>query len=433
MVWKEVRELNPATKAKKGRDKKMGRNETPASERIHIGFFGRRNAGKSSVMNAVTGQNLAVVSEVKGTTTDPVYKTMELLPLGPVVMIDTPGIDDEGELGELRVKKSRQVLNKTDLAVLVVDGCEGMKEEDCQMAELFRKQQIPYVVVFNKADLVRESPVREEGWTNAAENRLWVSAANRTGIEELKNLLGSMIPHSQERDLLEGLVNPGDVVILVTPIDKAAPKGRLILPQQQTIRALLDHGCMTVTVRETELEAALRTFGKTPELVITDSQAFGKVSVMVPKEIRLTSFSILFARYKGNLIQAVEGICGLDEIQDKDAILIAEGCTHHRQCGDIGTVKLPAWIRQYTGKEPEFSFTSGTEFPEDLSPYRLVVHCGGCMLNEKEMEYRQGCARQQNIPMTNYGILIAHVHGILRRSLEPFPHICSLLDAGKRT
>ena len=405
----------------------MGRNETPASERIHIGFFGRRNAGKSSVMNAVTGQDLAVVSEIKGTTTDPVYKTMELLPLGPVVMIDTPGIDDEGELGVLRVKKSRQVLNKTDLAVLVVDGREGMKEEDYQMEQLFQTKQVPYVVVFNKADLAGEA-LRAASKDAVPGSGLWVSAADKTGIEELKNRLGSMTPQKQERDLLEGLVNPGGLVILVTPIDKAAPKGRLILPQQQTIRALLDHGCMAVTVRETELETALKTLGKKPELVITDSQAFGKVSAMVPEDIRLTSFSILFARYKGNLRQAVEGVCGLDEIREKDTILIAEGCTHHRQCGDIGTVKLPAWIRQYTGKEPRFAFISGTEFPEDLSPYRLVVHCGGCMLNEREMEYRQACARQQNIPMTNYGILIAHVHGILRRSLEPFPQICSLLD-----
>ncbi len=409
----------------------MGRNETPASERIHIGFFGRRNAGKSSVMNAVTGQNLAVVSEVKGTTTDPVYKTMELLPLGPVVMIDTPGIDDEGGLGELRVKKSRQVLNKTDLAVLVVDSQEGMKEEDYRIAELFRKKQVPYVVVFNKADLGREGLVWErrqsDESSHLSENCLWVSAADKTGIEELKKLLGSMIPHRQERDLLEGLVNPGSLVILVTPIDKSAPKGRLILPQQQTIRALLEHGCMTVTVRETELEMALKSLERKPDLVITDSQAFGKVSAMVPKEILLTSFSILFARYKGNLQQAVEGVCRLDEIQDNDNILIGEGCTHHRQCGDIGTEKLPAWIRQYTGKEPQFSFTSGTEFPEDLSLYRMIVHCGGCMLNEREMEYRQACAREQNIPMTNYGILIAHVHGILQRSLEPFPDICALL------
>lgn len=400
----------------------MGRNETPAAERIHIGFFGRRNAGKSSVMNAVTGQNLAVVSEVKGTTTDPVYKTMELLPLGPVVMIDTPGIDDEGELGELRVRKSRQVLNKTDLAVLVVDGLDGMREEDRQMTELFEKKQIPYVVVFNKADL---------GKTNLPDpNYLWVSAVDKTGIEELKNRLGTMNPRREERDLLEGLVCPKDVVVLVTPIDKAAPKGRLILPQQQTIRALLDDGCISMTVRDTELEEALKVLEKKPGLVITDSQAFGKVSTIVPEEISLTSFSILFARYKGNLRQAVEGVCALEKLGDKDSILIAEGCTHHRQCGDIGTVKLPAWIRDYTKKEPVFSFVSGTEFPEDLSPYGLIVHCGGCMLNEREMEYRQTLARQQNVPMTNYGILIAYVHGILKRSLKPFPDIYALLAHG---
>ena len=406
----------------------MGRNETPASERIHIGFFGRRNAGKSSVMNAVTGQNLAVVSEIKGTTTDPVYKTMELLPLGPVVMIDTPGIDDEGELGVLRVKKSRQVLNKTDLAVLVVDGREGMKEEDYQMEQLFQTKQVPYVVVFNKADLAGEA-LRAASKDAVPGSGLWVSAADKTGIEELKNRLGSMTPQKQERDLLEGLVNPGGLVILITPIDKAAPKGRLILPQQQTIRALLDHGCMAVTVRETELETALKTLGKKPELVITDSQAFGKVSAMVPEDIRLTSFSILFARYKGNLRQAVEGVCGLDEIREKDTILIADGCTHHRQCGDIGTVKLPGWIRSYTKKEPVFSYTSGTGFEEDLTPFKLIVHCGACMLNEREMKYRASCAKDQGIAMTNYGILIAHVHGILKRSLEPFPDIAALLRA----
>jgi len=403
-------------------EEKMGRNDTPVAERIHIGFFGRRNAGKSSVVNAVTGQDLAVVSQVKGTTTDPVSKTMELLPLGPVVVIDTPGIDDEGELGGLRVKKSRQVLNKTDLAVLVVDGQEGMKEEDCQMERLFRKKQVPYVVVFNKADLGRKALPNEE--------YLWVSAADKTGIEELKKRLGAMNPYREERDLLEGLVKPGDLAVLVTPIDKAAPKGRLILPQQQTIRALLDHGCMCVTVRETELEKALGILGRKPKLVITDSQAFGKVSAIVPEEMSLTSFSILFARYKGNLKQAVEGVRALEQIQDKDSVLIAEGCTHHRQCGDIGTVKLPAWIRDYTKKEPSFSFTSGTEFPEDLSPYSLIVHCGGCMLNEREMEYRQACARQEDVPMTNYGILIAYVHGILKRSLKPFPDIYALLDNG---
>lgn len=398
----------------------MGRNQTPSAERIHIGFFGRRNAGKSSVMNAVTGQDLAVVSEVKGTTTDPVYKTMEMLPLGPVMMIDTPGIDDEGELGELRVRKSRQVLNKTDLAVLVVDGTQGMREEDQDMVGLFKKKKVPYVVVFNKADLVKEHPTQE--------GVLWVSASEKTGITELKEHLGIMVPFEEERNLLEGLVAPGDVVVLVTPIDKAAPKGRLILPQQQTIRALLDSGCISVVVQETELEETLKTLGKKTKLVITDSQAFGKVSKIVPKEIWLTSFSILFARYKGDLKQTVEGVRILDWIQDGDKILISEGCTHHRQCGDIGTVKLPGWIRQYTKKEPVFSFTSGTEFPEELSEYRLIVHCGGCMLNEREMRYRQACAKDQGTAMANYGILIAFIHGILKRSLEPFPDMKAVLE-----
>ncbi len=404
----------------------MALNQTPASERIHIGFFGRRNAGKSSVMNAVTGQNLAVVSDVKGTTTDPVYKTMELLPLGPVMLIDTPGIDDEGALGLLRVKKSRQVLNKTDIAVLVVDGSEGMKPEDYEMKALFERKKVPYLVVFNKADLAAvegKAPVETE---------LWVSAITGAGIAELKERIGAMNRGGEERDLLEGLVNPGDTVVLVIPIDKAAPKGRLILPQQQTIRALLDHGCMAVMVRDSELADALDSMKEKPVLVITDSQAFGKVSAMVPKDIRLTSFSILFARYKGNLEQTVEGLRVLDTMEDGDKILISEGCTHHRQCGDIGTVKLPGWIRKYTGREPEFWFTSGTEFPEDLTPYRLIVHCGACMLNEREVKYRQACAKDQGVPMTNYGILIAYVHGILKRSVEPFPAIAALLEMDRQ-
>ena len=406
----------------------MRMNQTPAAERIHIGFFGRRNAGKSSVMNAVTGQNLAVVSNVKGTTTDPVYKAMELLPLGPVMMIDTPGIDDKGELGELRVRKSHQILNKTDLAVLVVDGTQGMKEEDHNMVELFEKKKIPYVVVFNKADLVKEQQIQEY---ESQKNVLWVSTFDNTGIKELKEYLSAMLSTDEEKNLLEGLIEARDMVVLVTPIDKAAPKGRLILPQQQTIRALLDNGCTSIVVRETELEEALKTLGKKPKLVITDSQAFKKVSNIVPEEIPLTSFSILFARYKGDLRQTVEGVRVLDQIQDGDKILISEGCTHHRQCGDIGTVKLPLWIRQYTKKEPVFSFTSGTEFPEELSDYRLVVHCGGCMLNEREMRYRQACAKDQKIPMANYGILIAFIHGILKRSLEPFPDIKAILENGE--
>ena len=413
----------------------MALNQTPASERIHIGFFGRRNAGKSSVMNAVTGQNLAVVSDVKGTTTDPVYKTMELLPLGPVMVIDTPGIDDEGELGKLRVMKSRQVLNKTDLAILVVDGTEGMKKEDLEMKELFEKKNIPYLVVFNKADLCKEGFQDDSTDSSAqtdngaiAENIVKVSAKTGEGIFELKEKMGAMKKADAERDLLEGLVNPGDLVILVTPIDKAAPKGRLILPQQMTIRALLDHGCMAMVVRDTELADALEKLGRKPDLVITDSQAFGKVSKIVPREISLTSFSILMARYKGDLEQVIEGVSMLDRIEDGDKILISEGCTHHRQCNDIGTVKLPGWIKDYTKKDVEFCFTSGTEFPEDLSTYKMIVHCGGCMLNEREMKYRQAWAKDQKTAMTNYGILIAHVHGILKRSVEPFPAIAALLD-----
>lgn len=424
----------------------MALNQTPAAERIHIGFFGRRNAGKSSVMNAVTGQNLAVVSDVKGTTTDPVYKTMELLPLGPVMMIDTPGIDDEGELGKLRVTKSRQVLNKTDIAVLVVDGTEGMKKEDWEMQELFVKKNIPYVIVFNKADLWMGDGAAggpADGVAGGAANRtadkavggpagaaaaLAVSTVTGAGIQELKEKIGSMKKTEEERDLLEGLVKPGDMVILVTPIDKAAPKSRLILPQQQTIRALLDHGCMTMVVRDTELADALKKLPEKPDLVITDSQAFGKVSKIVPEEIPMTSFSILFARYKGDLEQAIAGVSMLDHIEDGDKILISEGCTHHRQCNDIGTVKLPGWIREYVKKDVEFCFTSGTEFPEDLAPYKLIVHCGACMLNEREMKYRQAWAKDQNIAMTNYGILIAHVHGILKRSVEPFPAIAALLE-----
>ena len=413
----------------------MALNQTPASERIHIGFFGRRNAGKSSVMNAVTGQNLAVVSDVKGTTTDPVYKTMELLPLGPVMVIDTPGIDDEGELGKLRVMKSRQVLNKTDLAILVVDGTEGMKKEDLEMKELFEKKNIPYLVVFNKADLCKEGFQDDSTDSSAqtdngaiAENIVKVSAKTGEGIFELKEKMGAMKKADAERDLLEGLVNPGDLVILVIPIDKAAPKGRLILPQQMTIRALLDHGCMAMVVRDTELADALEKLGRKPDLVITDSQAFGKVSKIVPREISLTSFSILMARYKGDLEQVIEGVSMLDRIEDGDKILISEGCTHHRQCNDIGTVKLPGWIKDYTKKDVEFCFTSGTEFPEDLSTYKMIVHCGGCMLNEREMKYRQAWAKDQKTAMTNYGILIAHVHGILKRSVEPFPAIAALLD-----
>lgn len=408
----------------------MALNQTPAAQRIHIGFFGRRNAGKSSLLNAVTGQDLAVVSEVKGTTTDPVSKTMELLPLGPVMLIDTPGIDDEGELGRLRVKKSRQVLNKTDLAVLVVDGTVGETDQDRELLTLFQEKQVPYVVVYHKADLLsgeeRETCADRTGKEN--ETVLYVSSKTGSGVEELKNCLAAMGRKEEEKDLLLGLVKPGDLVVLVTPIDKATPKGRLILPQQQTIRALLDYGCIAVAVRESELAHTLESLGKQPSLVITDSQVFGMVSEIVPKDRMLTSFSILFARYKGDLKQAVEGVCALKEIQDGDRILISEGCTHHRQCNDIGTVKLPAWIRSFTDKNPEFVYTSGTGFEEDLTSFKLIVHCGACMLNEREMKYRLACAKDQGVAMTNYGILIAYVHGILKRSLEPFPDAAAVLE-----
>ena len=424
----------------------MALNQTPAGERVHIGFFGRRNAGKSSLMNAVTGQELAVVSEVKGTTTDPVSKTMELLPLGPVMVIDTPGIDDEGELGDLRVRKSRQVLNKTDIAVLVVDGTVGETKEDMELLALFHEKQVPYLVVYHKADLLPEAGAGKSGERNKEKSEqalagkvleeksenshpvLYVSSKTGLGIEDLKNRLAAMKPFKEEKDLLEGLVRPGDLVVLVTPIDKAAPKGRLILPQQQTIRALLDHGCVSMAVRETELEHMLKKIGQRPALVITDSQAFSMVSSIVPKDIPLTSFSILFARYKGDLRQAVAGVKALERIQDGDKILISEGCTHHRQCNDIGTVKLPGWIRSYTGREPEFVYTSGTGFQEDLKAFRVIVHCGACMLNEREMKYRLACARDQGVDITNYGIVLAHIHGILKRSLGPFPDIEALLE-----
>ena len=406
----------------------MALNQTPAAQRTHIGFFGRRNAGKSSLMNAVIGQELAVVSEVKGTTTDPVYKTMELQPLGPVMMVDTPGIDDEGELGGQRVKKSRQVLNKTDIAVLVVDASVGAMKEDQKMIDLFQEKQIPYVVVQHKVDLLADGVSRDKGTGGRKRDLdLYVSSKTGVGIRELKDRLASMNSEVEEKDLLGGIVKPGDLVILVTPIDKAAPKGRLILPQQQTIRALLDHGCISVVTRESELNSTLKHLGQRPSLVITDSQVFGMVSAMVPEDILLTSFSILFARYKGNLKQVVAGVRAMKEIENGDKILISEGCTHHRQCNDIGTVKLPGWIREFTGKEPEFSYTSGTEFQEDLTQYKLIVHCGGCMLNEREMKYRLACAKDQGVAITNYGIMIAYIHGILKRSLAPFPDIAALL------
>ena len=399
----------------------MGLNDQVSAERVHIGFFGLRNAGKSSVVNAVTGQNLSVVSDVKGTTTDPVKKAMELLPLGPVVIIDTPGIDDEGDLGALRVKRAKQALNICDVAVLVVDGEIGLQPADKQLIELFKAKNISYVIAYNKSDLLSEIPT-------TAENEIYVSAEQKTNIYELKELIARLAKQEENtKRIVADIIKPNDVVILVVPIDSAAPKGRLILPQQQTIRDILEAGAISMVCRETELPqtASLKS---PPSLVVTDSQAFGKVSRDVPDDIRLTSFSILFARYKGDLAQAVRGAAMLDKLKDGDTVLISEGCTHHRQCEDIGTVKLPNWVRKHTGKQLNFEFTSGGEFPEDLSKYALIIHCGGCMLNEREMKSRVRHAVDSGVPITNYGVAIAHMHGILRRTLSPFPDILHELD-----
>lgn len=399
----------------------MGLNSTVSAERVHIGFFGLRNAGKSSLVNAVTGQKLSVVSDVKGTTTDPVKKAMELLPMGPVVIIDTPGIDDEGELGEQRVSKAKQILRQADIAVLVVDAQKGLQKADNELVALFKQRKLPYVIVYNKSDLLPKIPPETE-------NEIYVSAETGTGIYELKEKIAALAKAAgNDRKIVSDLIESGDAVILVTPIDSAAPKGRLILPQQQTLRELLEAGALTMVVRETELEASLKALKTPPRMVITDSQAFGVVSKIVPKDVELTSFSILFARYKGDLATVIGGAAKLSKLKDGDRVLISEGCTHHRQCQDIGTVKLPGWIDSYTGKSLNYSFTSGTEFPEDLSQYALVVHCGGCMLNEKEMKSRLKCCNEQGVPVTNYGIAIAQMHGILKRSLEPFPDLLSIL------
>lgn len=391
----------------------MGLNDTPSGNRIHIGFFGRRNAGKSSLVNAVTGQQLAVVSEVKGTTTDPVYKAMELLPLGPVMLIDTPGFDDEGVLGKERVKRTKQVLRKTDIAVLVVDGTAGMMPDDREMLKLFREMMLPCLVVYTRLDENPELAGRTE------ENEVAVSTLTKAGIHELKEKIAGMIKVEDSRFQIVGdLLHPLDVVVLVIPIDSAAPKGRLILPQQQVIRDILEAGAVSVVVKDTELKQTMERMETRPYMVITDSQVFQQVAADTPEDIYLTSFSILMARKKGFLDTAVRGARVLKSIGDKDRILIAEGCTHHRQCEDIGTVKLPAWIRKYTGKVPEFDFCSGTEFPENLSGYKLVIHCGGCMLNEREMRFRMNSALEQKIPFTNYGTAIACMNGILDRSIE---------------
>ena len=408
----------------------MGMNQTPASERVHISFFGKRNAGKSSVINAVTGQDLAIVSSVMGTTTDPVYKTMELLPLGPVMVIDTPGIDDKGELGALRVRKSYQVLNKTDIAILVIDSTAGKGEEELELIHRFHKKGIPYLIVYNKIDLLSTEKIKDLAMSVRA-GEVLVSASDGMNIQELKEKIASLKPEDTHKyPLIQDLIEPLDLVILVVPIDKAAPKGRLILPQQQTIRDILERGALSLVVRDTELKSTLDHFlaqGVCPKLVVTDSQAFARVSKAVPENITLTSFSILFSRYKGELETQLKGIAALSSIEDGDRILIAEGCTHHRQCGDIGTCKMPEWIRNYTGKKPVFEFTSGTEFPDDVSSYKMVVYCGGCMLNEREMKYRIACCQDQGVPITNYGILIAQVTGILKRSLGPFPEMQKLI------
>ncbi|NLL74037.1 MAG: [FeFe] hydrogenase H-cluster maturation GTPase HydF [Clostridiales bacterium] len=392
----------------------MGLNDTPSANRIYIGFFGMRNSGKSSIVNALTGQDLAIVSDVKGTTTDPIYKSMELAPLGPVMIIDTPGIDDEGELGKQRVKKALQVLNKTHIAILVIDAVCGMKKEDEDLIELFRKKQIDYIVVYNKLDLIE----LEEAETD---NRFLVSAKTGYKIEELKTKIASLvITDLSDKKIVGDLIKPSDFVVLVTPIDEAAPKGRLILAQQQTIRDILDANGTAIVVKDTELKDTLMNLKKKPRLVITDSQVFSKVAIDTPEDIYLTSFSILFARYKGNLEGVVKSVYALDTLKDGDTVLISEGCTHHRQCDDIGTVKLPRWIKDYTKKQVNFKFTSAREFPDDLSEYKLIVHCGGCMLNEREMNYRQKCARDQQVPITNYGILISYLQGILKRSIAVF-------------
>lgn len=399
-----------------------GLNETPSGERLHIAFFGKRNAGKSSLVNAFTGQDLAIVSDVKGTTTDPVYKAMELLPLGPVMIIDTPGIDDEGELGALRVKKAYQVLNKTDLAIVVADAAHPLgKEEESLLASICAKD-IPYILVRSKTDLLCEIPEN-------ADDTLWVSAKNGNGINLLKEKTALLAKKEENsRRIVADLLSPCDVVVLVVPIDKAAPKGRLILPQQQTIRDILDAGACALVCRDSELTETLAKLKDAPRLVITDSQVFGKVSKLVPAHIPLTSFSILMARYKGDLPLAVSGAKTVDTLKPGDKILIAEGCTHHRQCEDIGTVKIPAWIKKHLGYDIDFHFTSGAEFPEDLSPYKMVVHCGGCTLNEREMRYRLRSCQSAGVPVTNYGTLIAYLNGILPRTLAPFPTVASILE-----
>lgn len=391
----------------------MSLNSTPRGERIHIGFFGRRNAGKSSLVNAFTGQELSIVSDVKGTTTDLVYKSMELLPMGPVVIIDTPGYDDEGELGELRIKRTKQALNRSDVAILVVDAAKGIKEADNELIELFISKNIPYIIAYNKCDKV------EQG--EADHNSIFVSAKEKIRICELKELVANINRvNSEDKPIVADLIHPDDVIVLVTPIDSSAPKGRMILPQVQTIRDILDADAVAVVTKETQLSEALKGLNKKPAMVITDSQAFGEVAKNVPEDIALTSFSILMARHKGFLKDAVECIGALESIQDGDVILISEGCNHHRQCEDIGTVKIPNWLRAYSGKDIRIDTSSGRDFPEDLSGYKMIIHCGGCMLNEREISYRRNCAMDAGVPFINYGTAIAMMKGIFSRSIEVF-------------
>ena len=390
----------------------MSMNATPSANRIHIGFFGRRNAGKSSLVNAVTGQNLAVVSDVKGTTTDPVMKAMELLPLGPVVMIDTPGLDDEGALGEMRVKKARQILEKVDIAVLVIDASEGEAEEDRKLEEELKARSVPYIKVYNKCDK-----------DAAPAGCMGVSAQTGQGIRELKEQIALLKAPEEEKLIIGDMLQPGDFVLLVTPIDESAPKGRLILPQQQTIRDILDANAVALVVKEDRMAETIENMGKKPKLVITDSQVFDIADAQTPEDIPLTSFSILMARYKGLLETAVRGIMAVEDLKDGDTVLIAEGCTHHRQCNDIGSVKIPNWLKKKTGKQLNIELCSGNEFPEDLSKYSLVIHCGGCMLTERTVKYRMSIAEAQGVPMTNYGIAIAYMKGILKRSIGIFPQL----------
>ncbi len=399
----------------------MSLNSTPSSERLHISFFGLRNAGKSSLVNAVTGQSLSVVSDVKGTTTDPVKKSMELLPLGPVVIIDTPGIDDVGTLGVLRVKKTKEILLKTDIAVLVTDCTSSLTDVENELISNFKSGNIPYVIALNKADLANSR-------RDVKDNEIYTSALTMENIHELKELIAKFSEKEKnEKFILKDLVNKGDMVVLVVPIDKAAPKGRLILPQQMTIREILDIGAVAITCQDTSLEHTLLCLKDKPKLVITDSQVFKKVEQILPSDIPLTSFSILMARYKGELFELVKGAERLEKLKDGDKVLISEGCTHHRQCNDIGSVKMPNWIKNFTNAKVEFDFSSGGEFPEDLAQYSLVVHCGGCMLNEREMKSRIERCKQQNVPVVNYGVAIAHMHSILKRSLEVFPNVLSML------